>query len=81
MKLKFLIQELKKWGKLLDKRTDAFIESIESKPTKHSYIREHILPVIDRDCQFQADVVEAEAKRLLKEHYERCKTKNKKETN
>ena len=73
MKTTYLVCELRKWLTLQDQRTDAFLDSISANSSKHDYIRSKVLPVIEKDCSHQLDVVVKEAERLLKEKNERWK--------
>lgn len=81
MKLKFLLQSLRKSINLQEQHTDAFLSSLFCDSTMCKYIRENILPRIERDQEFQEQVVTRELKRLMEEMENERKSKINKERN
>ncbi len=81
MKLTFLLQSLRKSINLQEQHTDAFLSSLICDSIMCKYIRENILPRIERDQEFQEQVVARELKRLMEEMKDERETDDEKERN
>lgn len=75
---KFLRQELKKQMDLIDKSTAIYLESVTADPARRKYLREKVLPVIDKDIELIGSIVTEEAKKIINnmEHENEEKAEN-----
>ena len=71
MKTTYLVHELNKWLALQEQDFEAFLQSFTADKHKQIYIREKVLPVIERDSEQLRKVIVREAERLLKDKDEK----------
>lgn len=68
MNTKYLSQELKKWLLLQDRMSNTFLDKFNGDKDQFNYITNKAIPAIEKDLNFQTDLIVKEAERLLKKY-------------